>query len=154
MKNIVLFVLILCMLSINGCFNTVNSQDLNKEFVFLKKEASTLGKTEWRSMLLYMANLHEKGTHPAQSPFQFEWEELGPGYHARAFGHWDIVHIVLDVLPSMPIHSKHQLLNNIENQEESGLIPGSIYLDRPWKEEQERYIPYWNKKVGHHGSSI
>lgn len=137
------------LLSICTCFRPVHSQAVDNEFTALKKEAPTLGKPQWRGMLNYMADLHQRGTHPAQPPFQYEWEELGLGYHARAFGHWDIVHMILDVLPAMPTHAKHQLFNNLENQNEQGLVPGSIYLDRPWMDEEERYNVYWHKEAGH-----
>ena len=32
-------------------------------------------------------------------PFNYEWEEIGPGYiYGPAFGHWDLIHQVLDVM--------------------------------------------------------
>ena len=46
----------------------------------LKKRAKTLGKPEWRPMLEFVANLHEISTHPVEKPFDFPWEEIGPGY--------------------------------------------------------------------------
>lgn len=95
----------------------------------LKAEATTLGKPAWRPMLSYMAGLHARGTHPAQPPFEFEWEELGPGYgYGPAFGHWDIVHAMLDVLPARPQHTRRQLLNDIRLQLDSGFLPGSVYM--------------------------
>ena len=126
-----------------------NGQGHQSELLTLRKEAETLGKPEWREMLLYLATLHEKGTHPGQPAFPFEWEEIGIGYHARAFGHWDIVHIVLDVLSSMPIHARHQILNNLANQQADGLVPGSIYLERQWVDGKERYVPDYNRTAGH-----
>lgn len=95
----------------------------------LEKEVSQLGKKEWRPMLQYVADLHKKSTHPAAYPFDYEWEEIGPGYvYGPAFGHWDIVHQIIDVLPSFPTHALHQLLNDVKNQEPSGLLPGSIWM--------------------------
>lgn len=68
-------------------------------------------------MLSYVAELHKKSTHPPVWPFSYEWEEIGPGYvYGPAFGHWDIVHQILDVLPSYPEHALRQLKNNIKNQ--------------------------------------
>lgn len=135
----------MCILTNFDCSLTAKGQSKNNEFVNLRMEAETLGKPEWHDMLIYLAELHEKGTHPAQPPFPFDWEEIGIGYQSRAFGHWDIVHIVLDVLPVMPIHSKQQLLNNLANQEEDGLVPGSIWLE----EIDSKMIPKWNKMAGH-----
>ena len=108
----------------------------------LKAECDALGKPDWRPMLHYLANLHERSTHPARPPFPFPWEEIGPGYCYRpAFGHWDIVHAILDVLPSEPEHARNQLLNNLAAQQDDGLIPGSIYFRDD--------APQWNHEVGH-----
>jgi putative isomerase len=95
----------------------------------LIQNAGMSGKTEWRPMLKYVAELHRKSTHPAIYPFDYEWEEIGPGYiYGPAFGHWDIIHQCLDVMSFFPEHALHQLLNDIKNQEPSGLIPGSIWM--------------------------
>lgn len=93
-------------------------------------------------MLQYVAELHERSTHPPRPPFPYPWEEIGPGYQASpAFGHWDIIHQVFDTLPSEPKHAKDQILNNLANQEPDGLVPGSIWLRGPQ--------PRWSKTVGH-----
>ena len=117
-------------------------------FAQLKASVSTLGKPEWRPMLAYVADLHARSTHPAQPPFPHPWEEIGPGYcYGPAFGHWDLIHAVLDTLPDEPEHAKHQLLNTLANQEADGLIPGSIYLPRDG--DAKRNQPRWSKTVGH-----
>lgn len=95
----------------------------------LIQNAGKSGKSKWRPMLKYVAELHRKSTHPAIYPFEYEWEEIGPGYiYGPAFGHWDIVHQSLDVMSFFPEHSLHQLLNDIKNQEPNGLVPGSIWM--------------------------
>ena len=116
----------------------------------LNQEAVTIGKPEWRPMLSYLAELHQKSTHPAKWPFDFEWEEIGPGYiYGPAFGHWDIVHQAIDVMPSYPEHSLRQLLNNIKNQEPHGLIPGSFWMPKDesdsatWSRNIEGHPPVW-----------
>ena len=93
-----------------------------------------MGKPEWRPMLKYVAELHQKSTHEPVWPFEHEWEEIGPGYiYGPAFGHWDIVHQVIDVMDSYPEHAMKQLLNNIKNQEDWGLLPGSFWMPgAPW----------------------
>ena len=69
----------------------------------LKAEVQRIGKPQWRPMLAYVAALHEKSTHPPRPPFPHPWEEIGPGYcYGPAFGHWDIVHAVLDTSPQNP----------------------------------------------------
>lgn len=108
----------------------------------LRTEAEKLGKAEWRAMLAYTAQLHARSVHPARPPFQRPWEEIGPGYHlAPAFGHWDLVHQILDCLPYEPQHGRDQILNNIRNQGPDGLIPGSIWMSG----EQ----PDWSTEFGH-----
>jgi hypothetical protein len=118
----------------------------------LMKTASSAGKKEWQPMLKYVAELHKKSTHPAAWPFDYEWEEIGPGYHlSPAFGHWDIIHQVIDVMESYPEHALHQLLNDIKNQEPNGLIPGSIWLpggpsgrkEATWSKADEGHPPVW-----------
>jgi putative isomerase len=118
----------------------------------LNKDAAKTGKPEWRPMLSYLAGLHKKATHAAQWPFDYEWEDLGPGYvYGNAFGHWDVVHEIIDVLPSYPTHALHQLLNDIKNQEASGLLPGSIYMPGGiskrdsvnWNRNTQGHPPLW-----------
>lgn len=116
----------------------------------LKQEAKTIGKTDWQPMLTYVAELHKKSTHPPKWPFDYEWEEIGTGYiYGPAFGHWDIVHQVMDVMPSYPEHALKQLLNNIKNQEPHGLIPGSIWMPKnetdsaEWSSDIEGHPPVW-----------
>lgn len=111
-------------------------------FDSLKQEACSIGKPEWHAMLLYVAGLHDRSVRPAQPPFPFDWEEIGPGYcYGPAFGHWDIVHAVIDVLPSEPEHARRQLLNNIAAQQPDGMIPGVLWV-------QEGKIT-WNREVTH-----
>jgi len=122
-----MFLLLISMLIIS-C-NTKPEITKSDSWQALKNETRLLGKKEWRPMLEYVTNLHEKSTHPATYPFDYEWEEIGPGYvYGPAFGHWDIVHQILDVLPSYSTHALHQLYNDVKNQEPNGLIPGSIWM--------------------------
>lgn len=95
----------------------------------LRREAAVIGKPAWHAMLTYAVTLHERGTHPATPPFAEPWEELGPGYgYGPAFGHWDVVHEILDVLPTAPRHARQQLLNDVRLQLANGYLPGSIYM--------------------------
>ena len=105
------------------------ASDIAAEWAALKAEAGTLGKPAWRPVLGYLAALHERGTHPAAPPFEFEWETLGPGYgYGPAFGHWDVVHTIIDELPTCTEHARRQLLNDIRLQLADGFLPGSVYM--------------------------
>ena len=87
------------------------------------------GKAEWGGMLNYVADLHGRSVHPAVAPFPHPWEEIGPGYcYGPAFGHWDIVHAILDILPLDAEHARHQIENNLAGQQDNGLLPGVIYV--------------------------
>lgn len=108
----------------------------------LKEAVKTIGKPRWRDMLSYVANLHEKCVNPPRPPFPFSWEEIGTGYcYGPAFGHWDIVHAILDTMAYEPEHARNQILNNLAAQQEDGLVPGVI-----WMREEK---PRWNTDVGH-----
>lgn len=108
----------------------------------LKAEAGRIGKEAWRAMLVYVAELHARSVRPPRYPFPYPWEEIGPGYcYGPAFGHWDIVHAILDVLPAEPQHARAQILNNLAAQQEDGLVPGVIWM----REEPAR----WNTVAGH-----
>ncbi len=112
------------------------------DFTPLKQEAEKLGQRSWQPMLTYLAQLHEKAVLPAQYPFPHPWEEIGPGYHLRpAFGHWDIVHQILDSLPLMAQHALHQLQNNLAAQQADGLVPGTIMF--------QAGKPSWGTDRGH-----
>ncbi len=81
-------------LSENKKVKPVNPENNNWENLIIK--AGQTGKPDWQPMLKYVAELHRKSTHPATYPFNYEWEEIGPGYiYGPAFGHWDIIHQVL-----------------------------------------------------------
>ena len=110
------------------------------------------GKPEWKPMLEYLKVLHEKSTHSKSYPFDYDWEEIGPGYYSgTAFGHWDIVHQVFDALVYDPEHGIEQLYNDVKNQEPTGLIPGSIWMpggmsgreEVRWNKDSQGHPPVW-----------
>ena len=112
----------------------------------LKAEAESLGRPAWRPMLRYVAELHERSTHPPRPPLPYPWEEIGPGYcYGPAFGHWDLIHQVLDTLPSEREHARHQLLNNLASQQPDGLVPGSIWMrdEEPRFSTENGHPPVW-----------
>jgi putative isomerase len=124
----------------------------NNKWETLIEIAGQSGKPEWGPMLEYVARMHKKSTHPAVYPFIFEWEEIGPGYvYGPAFGHWDIVHQSLDVMEFYPEHALHQLLNDVHNQEPSGMVPGVIWMPGhpsgrdsvSWSKKEEGHPPLW-----------
>ncbi len=95
----------------------------------LDKEAKSLGKPAWRLMLQKDVAMHRASTHPATPPFQYPWEDTGTGYgYGPGFGHWDLVHEILDVLPTAPLHAREQLLNDVNLQLPSGFLPGLYWM--------------------------
>ena len=109
----------------------------------LTRAADECQKPLWRNMLRMAAALHERSIQPACAPFPFDWESFGPGYHSHpAFGHWDIVHIVLDTMHHEPAHARNQIINNLVAQREDGMVPGTIYVRADGRVE-------FNKTWGH-----
>ena len=110
-------------------------------------------KIDWQPMLDYTLELHKKSTHPAQYPFDYDWEEIGPGYcYGPAFGHWDVVHQIFDALVYDQEHAINQLYNNIKNQAPDGMVPGSIWFPNDklknrtevkWNKSSEGHPPMW-----------
>lgn len=99
----------------------------------LRRDIAGLGKSAWAGVLAYAVALHERSTHPALPPLPYPWEETGPGYcYGPAFGHWDIVHAMLDVLPSEPDHALEQLRNLLATQQPDGFLPSILWMrERP-----------------------
>jgi len=96
----------------------------------LKTEAERLGKASWHPMLKHLAEMHAHSTHAPAAAFEFPWEDTGTGYGlGPAFGHWDLVHEVLDVLPAVPEHAREELLNDVRLQLASGLLPGLYWMN-------------------------
>lgn len=84
----------------------------------------------WRGVLDYVADLRDRACRPAVDPLPEVWEEIGPGYcYGPAFGHWDIVHQMLDALDDDQQHVRRQITNYLSLQLPDGLIPGSLWLD-------------------------
>lgn len=114
----------------------------------LLEAVETLGKPNWQPMLTYVAELHERATHPASAPFPFAWEEIGPGYcYGPAFGHWDLVHQAMDVVAYEPEHVRRQLLNNLAAQAADGLVPGTIWMPRAGDPTRDQ--PRWSATIAH-----
>lgn len=81
-------------------------------------------KPEWTGMLAYVADLHRRSLHPAAPPFAFEWLDIGPGYcYGPAFGHFDLVHEVLNLVADSPAIARLQMLNLLALQREDGSLP-------------------------------
>ena len=98
-------------------------------FVSLRREVEILGKPEWRGLLAFACELHERSTLEPVPPFTRRWEQIGPGYvYGPAFGHWDLVHSVLDSLPSEPAHARDQVLNVAELVQDDGYLPSLIWM--------------------------
>ncbi len=93
-------------------------------------------------MLRYAEELHRRCVRPPTPPFPHPWEEIGPGYCCGpAFGHWDIVHAILDALHFDADHARRQIENNLATQEDDGLLPGPLCL-------RDGQIT-WSRETGH-----
>jgi putative isomerase len=126
-----------------------HSADLFPEAEKLRTETAGLGKESWRPMLRYVANLHVRSTHEAIAPFKFPWEEIGPGY-VPAFGHWDLIHQILDVLPTAPQHAHEQLLNDLRLQLDNGFLPGSVWMPGSYHAKRHDNQPWFNRAEQSH----
>lgn len=114
----------------------------------LRADVQTFAPPDWRDMLTYVADLHERSTHPAELPFPYAWEEIGPGYcYGPAFGHWDAIHAILDVLKAEPEHARKQLLNYLAVQGETGMFPGVVWMPR--SDDPSRKAPRWSNTTTH-----
>jgi hypothetical protein len=115
----------------------------------LKRAATGLGKPQWRPVLSYMANLHERNTNPPGGPMPWPWEGLGPGYvYAPAFGHWDIVHATIDVLAHEPQHARNQVINNLATQAADGQFAHIIWWRPDLRVEYKcSHPPVWPAAV-------
>ncbi|MCS1410258.1 MAG: hypothetical protein M2R45_03449 [Verrucomicrobia subdivision 3 bacterium] len=82
----------------------------------LTTEAERSGKQEWRPMLKYLADMPSAGAHPARHLFLFPGEDRPKIPRPPPFGHWDITYCIIDVLPTLRNHAKHQPPNNLANQ--------------------------------------
>jgi hypothetical protein len=88
------------------------------------------GKPEWTDVLAYVADLHRRSIRQATGPLPYDYEEIGPGYcYGPAFGHFDIVHQILDTVVEDPEHAKRQILNDLAVQRPDGSIPAPIWLE-------------------------
>lgn len=97
-------------------------------FIKLSKLAESVGKPEWRALLAAATDLHARSV-ISDANFPNPWEHIGPGYcYGPAFGHWDLIHELMDQMDAEPENVRMQLLNNIHYQQDDGFIPGCIYV--------------------------
>ena len=97
----------------------------------LIKETTGLGKLAWRRCCATPPNC--TGAAPTRrAPLSLiHWEEIGPGYcYGPAFGHWDLIHQILDVMPAEPEHARNQILNDLAAQEEIRTGAGQHLYER------------------------
>ena len=92
--------------------------------------------------------LHNRSLRPAEEPLPYDWEEIGPGIAGPAFGHWDIIHQIMDTVADNPRHAYQQVINNLHNMTEDGFLPGSIWF----KDDQpQRYHWEWRAPILRYG---
>lgn len=112
----------------------------------LRTEAARAEKPAWRDMLAFLAARHAACVHGPLEPMSEPWEEIGQGYFlGRYFGHWDVIHAVLDQMAAAPWHAAGQLRNNLRTQKADGRIPMVIHVvegKSTWR-EGTTYPPVW-----------
>ena len=104
-------------------------------------------KKEWKNVLDYVEKLELESKFPPKEPLQFPWMDTGPGYcYGPAFGHWDSVHIALDLLERDPEQAKNQISNLISVQWDNGMFPSMVWMKKEtpvdWGKEQT-HPPVW-----------
>lgn len=105
------------------------------------------GKEEWRPVLRYVKEMEKRSCFPARGVLPYPWENIGPGYcYGPAFGHWDAVHIALDLLDDWLPQAKNQIDNLLALQQADGMFPSIIWM-RPqapsdWAPNQT-HPPVW-----------
>ncbi len=114
------------------------------------------GKETWRPVQEYVEHLLEESLFPPEGPLIFPWENTGPGYcYGPAFGHWDSIHIALDLaslgwgkkkLEWARVQAKNQIKNLLYVQQENGMFPSMVWMkkDAPgdWAPDQT-HPPVW-----------
>ncbi|HEY3329868.1 MAG TPA: trehalase family glycosidase [Capsulimonadaceae bacterium] len=127
--------------------NVMTATDIDTLDLYrLEANAGSTGKPEWAAMLTYVARLHRQSVLAPTPPFTRSWEEIGPGYQASpAFGHWDIVHQIIDVLPHSPAHALAQIRNNLDMQQRDGFLPGAVWMryEAPSWSLSQTHPPVW-----------
>lgn len=110
------------------------------------------GKKEWQPMLCYLRELHQKSQFPPQGVLPYPWENIGPGYcYGPAFGHWDAVHIALDLLEDQLPRAKDQIDNLLSLQQKNGMLPSILWMRKEtptdWAPDQT-HPPVWVYAAG------
>lgn len=117
----------------------------------LLEQAQRLGKPSWRSMLTHVAQLHEAHLHSPVSSFQFLWEEVPGGGEEKIYcDQWRFLHCALDTLSAEPQHAIRQVKNHLSLQQDSGFIPGWVWLENGFLHWNEMAAcpPLWPIVVG------
>ena len=115
-------------------------------FDALEKEITTFGRPEWEAVLKEVVRLHRASILPARDCMPYEFEHIGPGYYyGPAFGHWDIVHEILDSVESEPEHARRQILNDMSWMQEDGFLAGAVYFSDEgfYHQKDTTHPPLW-----------
>lgn len=104
-------------------------------------------KEAWQPVLAYVRKLHLESQFPPQGVLPYPWENIGPGYcYGPAFGHWDAVHIALDLMDENLEQARNQIDNLISLQQPDGMIPSIVWMrdeaPKDWAPNQT-HPPVW-----------
>ena len=117
-------------------------------FEKLEKAVQNLGKESWKEVLNGHVQLLRDSMNLAIEGFlSNDWISLGTGYVCGpAFGHWDIMHSTMNLIFDDIDEAVRQLENDLENQYESGFLPGVFYkkADGNFRaREDQPHPPVW-----------
>ncbi len=102
--------------------------------------------------------LHRASYLAPVGPFQHPWQDIGVGYMAfPCFGHWDLIHECLNLLPYAPEMVRQQLDMYLSFIGEDGQMPGTVYgpkalgVNQTWDPElwYERDGCHWSRQWSH-----
>jgi hypothetical protein len=108
-------------------------------------------KPAWAAALRHVTELRRRSVFPAAAPLPHRWLDIGPGYcYGPAFGHFDLVHQVLDFVADDPVLARDQMLNLFAVQRPDGVIPFVWMGENPartWPPQGGPYPPLWTVGV-------
>ncbi len=86
----------------------------------------------WQPMLAATADLARRCLLPPEPPLQRPWINIGPGYcYGPAFGHFDLIHMVFDLVGGERDIATDQMENLLDIQRSDGAMPFLWMSDNP-----------------------
>jgi glycogen debranching enzyme len=110
-------------------------------------------KGPFQLLLEECLRLHRESYLAPMGPFKYPWQDIGIGYQAfPCFGHWDLVHECLNLLPFAPDMVRQQMEMYLGFISEEGQMPGTVYGPGALGDKQQWDPEMWNSLDGCHWS--